>query len=93
MPPYDPWEEEHFKPERPDNGMHCRNYPARLAVEVLEQLVKRFRDLEWIPVRYDGAAPKIAASYYIEHEIHPNAVCVYFCQSCMDGLLSCFKVH
>ena len=58
--------------------MHYRNHLARPAVEVLEELVVKFRDLDWIPMRYDGALPEIVASYFDEDETHLNAVCVCF---------------
>jgi hypothetical protein len=62
IPPHDPGEEEQYQPETPDNIIHYRNYPARSAVEVLEELVAKFRDLEWIAMRYNGAFPEIVAS-------------------------------
>ena len=62
--------------ERPDELMHYRNYPARPAVKVLEELIAKFRDLEWIPVRYDGGWPEILTA---EHEKdNPSAVCLPF---------------
>lgn len=74
IPPYDSGEEDGVKPERPDDRSHYRNYPARPAVEVLEELVAKFRDLEWIPVRYDGGWPDILTAQYNESEDSPNVV-------------------
>jgi hypothetical protein len=51
--PYSSGEEDEVKPERPEDPMHYRNYPARPAIEFLEELIARFCDLEWIPVRYN----------------------------------------
>jgi hypothetical protein len=75
IPPYDSDAEDEVNPERPDDRMHYRNYLARPAVEVLEEVVAKFRDLEWIPVRYDGGWPDILTAQYDESENIPNAVC------------------
>ncbi|KAF2121006.1 hypothetical protein BDV96DRAFT_641643 [Lophiotrema nucula] len=72
IPPYDSGDEEEEWAERPDDRMHYRNYPARPAVEVLEELVAKFRDLEWVPVRYDGGWPDILTAQNDGDEEHPN---------------------
>lgn len=78
MQPYDSNEEDEYKLERPDDRMHYRNYPARPAVEVLEELVAKFRDLEWIPMRDDQGWPEILTAQHDEDEKRPNLVCLAF---------------
>jgi len=53
--------------------MHHRNYPARPAVEVLEELVAKFRDLEWIPVRVDGSWSYMMTADFDGYDFSPNA--------------------
>ena len=91
IPPYSPWEEEQYQPERPDDLMHYRNYPARPAVEVLEELVAKFRYLKWIPMRYGW--PQIVERYYDEDDAHPNAVSICFYWNSLVKSLSYIKVH
>ncbi|KAI8940613.1 hypothetical protein NX059_001885 [Plenodomus lindquistii] len=62
-----------INPERPDDSMHYRNYPPRPAIEVVEELVAKFRDLEWIPMRRDGTWPQILTVLDDECEYHPQA--------------------
>ncbi|KAF2850218.1 hypothetical protein T440DRAFT_518333 [Plenodomus tracheiphilus IPT5] len=81
-PPCGAWEAKGYEPDRSNERFHYRNYPARPAVEVLEELVSKFRDLEWIPMRYDGDAPETIVSHHDEAEDHPNAVRVPPVQSC-----------
>jgi hypothetical protein len=78
FPPYDSRDEEELKAEIPDDRMHYRNYPARPAIEVLQELVARFRDLEWIPVNYEGGWPEILANNPDDDVARQNAVCVLF---------------
>jgi len=62
-PPFDPvegQEDRYSNPdfdthERPDDPEHHRNHPARPAVEVLEELIAKFRELVWIAVRSDDS--------------------------------------
>lgn len=77
LPPYDFGEEHELKVERPDNRMHYRNYPARPAIEVLEELVAKFRNLDWIPVAYEGGWPEILSNNPDDDKAHQNAVCVW----------------
>jgi hypothetical protein len=82
-PPFDPVEGEedtYSNPdfdthERPDDPMHHRNHPARPAVEVLDELVAKFRDLVWIPVRGDDTWPRIISASYAGYEERTIAVC------------------
>lgn len=78
MAPYNSWEEDQYQPERPDDKMHYRNYPARPALEALEELVAKFRNLDWIPMNYEGTWPAIVVEYYDGDEEILNAVSVCF---------------
>jgi hypothetical protein len=73
--PYDSLDENQPTVERPDDRTHHRNYPARPAVEVLEELVAKFRDLEWIPMRRDRGWPEILTAQDDVYEKTPNTVC------------------
>jgi hypothetical protein len=62
FPAYDSGDEEELKVERPDNRTHYRNHPARSTMEVLEELIAKFRDLEWTDVRYEGGWPEMLSN-------------------------------
>jgi hypothetical protein len=79
IPPYNSGEEGKVKPERLDYRMHYRNYPARSALEVLKELVGKFRDLEWIPLRNDEGWPDILTNSPDEGEGRLEKVCVLLC--------------
>ena len=86
-------EEEQYQPERPDDNMHYRNYPARPALEALEELVAKFRNLDWIPMNYEGTWPEIVVEYYDEDEGFPNAVSVCFRVVYLARLLNHSEAH
>jgi hypothetical protein len=74
--PYNSGEEDEVKPERPVNPMYYCNYPGKPTVEVLEEMVARFRDLQWISVRYNEGWPEVLIAQHDGYEERPNAVCL-----------------
>ncbi|KAF2127492.1 hypothetical protein P153DRAFT_432624 [Dothidotthia symphoricarpi CBS 119687] len=70
---FNPGEGEEGIHEVLDDPMHYRNYPARPAVEVLEELVATFRDLVWIPVGHGIGWPRILTAEDQELNEHTDA--------------------
>jgi hypothetical protein len=81
IPPYNSGQEDKVKPERSEHHMHYRNYPARPALEVLEDLVGKYRDLEWIPMRCDKGWPDILTDSPDEGEDRLSKVCFLLCHA------------
>jgi hypothetical protein len=77
MKAFDSWEIGDINPERPDDPLHYRNYPARPAVDVLKELIAKFRNLEYIPMRYDGAGPQLLTAQADEDEDRPHMVSMH----------------
>jgi hypothetical protein len=74
-PAFNSWEV-NVKCERPEDPTHYRNYSARPALDVLEELLAKFRDLEYIPMRYDQRGPQFLTAEEDADESRPNIVCL-----------------